>query len=203
MNPLAKKIKSEYESGRSAKEIADAMGFKEKKVFYWLKKLGTKIRSNSEATYLKWNPDGDPFQVVEQIQNPKDLMLFFVAIGLYLGEGAKKGKHQVALGNTDPLILKTFLRFLRDTCNVREEKIYAELNIFDDVSTKDAIKYWTQNVGIREKQLKYVFLRKSKGGTYKNKSKYGTLTIKVNNFKLKKIILEWCSLVINDCVMPA
>ncbi|MFA4858238.1 MAG: hypothetical protein WC901_06800 [Candidatus Margulisiibacteriota bacterium] len=202
MFPLAETIKQKYLLGKSAKEIAAEMGFSEHKICYWLEKTGTKKRSRSEATYLKRNPSGDPFKIVEQITYPKDLMLFFVAIGLYLGEGAKKGRHRVALGNTDPKILKAFLFFIRKICRLREEKIFAELNIFDDIDKDFAVEYWARTVGIAKEQVKYVCVRKSKGGTYKNKSKYGTLTIKVSNTKLKQIILEWCRLIINDCSMP-
>lgn len=203
METLIEKIREEYQKGRSAKEIADELGFKEKKVRYWMKKGGIIARSWSEATYCKRNPKGDPFEIIKQLQNPRDLQLFFVALGLYLGEGTKKGKYNVALGNIDPNILRTFLNFLRKICNVDESKIFAELNIFDDVSTEDAVKYWAKEVGISKSQIRYVISRKSKGGTYKNKSKYGTLTIKVCNYKLKKIILEWCDKALTDCVVPS
>ena len=130
------------------------------------------------------------------------LELFFVSLGLYLGEGTKRGNHQVALGNTNPLILKAFLAFLRTICKVNESKIFAELNIFNDIDKNKAIKYWASNVGININQIHHVVVRESKGGTYKNKSKYGTLAIKVCNIKLKKIIDKWCEDVLEDCVCP-
>jgi hypothetical protein len=199
---LIRNIKEEYQKGKSAKEAGERLGISEKKVRYWMRKAGIKARSWSEATYCKRNPKGNPFKIIDQLQNSKDLMLFFVALGLYLGEGTKKGKHNVALGNTDPGILRAFLNFLRTICKVDESRIFAELNIFDDVNTEDARAYWTQAVGISKKQIRHVACRKSKGGTYKNKSRYGTLTIKVCNFKLKKIIIEWCSRVLLDCAPP-
>lgn len=201
-NPLIKQIKDLYQQGKSAKKVADVLGIKENKVRYWMRKGKIRARSWSEATYCKRNPEGNPFNIIEQIENHKDLELFFVSIGLYLGEGTKKGKHKVALGNTNPDILNTFLIFLKRVCNVNENKITAELNIFDDIPTNKAINYWSKKLGLPKKQIKYVSIRKSKGGTYKNKSKYGTLTIVVNNSKLKKIILEWCHQTLIDCIVP-
>lgn len=202
MKSLTEKIIEEYLSGKSAKEVGEALGIKEKKVRYWMEKAGVKARSRSEATYFKRNPKGNPFKIIDQLQNPNDLLLFFVSIGLYLGEGTKRGNSTLALGNTDPNILKTFLKFLRTLCKVDESKIFAEMNIFDDVNANEAIKYWVQNVGLSKNQIRHITIRKCKGGTYKNKSKYGTLTIKVCNSKLKKIILDWCNRALVDCVTP-
>ena len=165
MKVLIEKIKKEYQKGKSAKEVGESLGISERKVRYLMKKFGIKARSWSEATYCKRNPQGNPFQIPEQIKNSKDLLLFFTVLGLYLGEGSKKGSHQVALGNTDPRILKTFLRFLREVCEVNEQKIFAELNVFDDINIKEAINYWTGNVGITKPQIRYIISRKSKGGT--------------------------------------
>lgn len=200
--PLINQINALYQKGKSAKEVGELLGINERKVRYWMGKGGVKPRSWSEATYCKRNPKGNPFNIIEQIKKPKDLELFFVSLGLYLGEGTKKGEHKVALGNTNPDILKAFLAFLRKICKVDESKIYAELNIFDDVVLQKALRYWTKTIGISRGQIRYITSRKSKGGTYKNKSEYGTLTIKVDNSKLKKIILEWCKQVLIDCAMP-
>ncbi|MFC1496021.1 hypothetical protein ACFL52_01245 [Candidatus Margulisiibacteriota bacterium] len=202
MNKLINKIKEEYSKGFSAKEVGENLGVSEKMVRYWMNKGEIKARSWSDATYKKRNPDGDPFKIIDNIKSHYQLLLFFIGIGLYLGEGTKQGKHKVALGNTNPDILKTFLYFLRIICGVKENKIRAELNIFDDVNKTKAISYWSKNIGITKKQIRHVFIRKSKGGSYKKKSKYGTLTLLVCNSKLKQIILEWCTLALKDCIMP-
>ncbi|MFH1684519.1 MAG: hypothetical protein ABIA67_06525 [Candidatus Margulisiibacteriota bacterium] len=199
---LIQSIATEYQKGKSAKEVGESLGLSERKVRYLMQKTGMKARSWSEATYCKRNPKGNPFEIIEQIKKPKDLELFFVSLGLYLGEGTKKGDHVVALGNTNPGILKTFLNFLRIICKVKDRKIYAELNIFDDVNSANAVSYWVDSVGIKKDQILYITSRKSKGGTYKNKSKYGTLTIKVNNSKLKRIVLDWCNRALKDCLAP-
>jgi len=126
------------------------------------------------------------------VKGDTELSLFYLGIGLYLGEGDKRDKGHIKLANTDPKILNTFLMFLRKICGVRESKIKAELNIFDDVDVNKAIDFWRKNTGISRDQLKNVQIRKGKGGSYKNKSQYGTLSIYVCNTKLKKIINRWC-----------
>lgn len=186
------KLEKLYKSGLSAKGIAEKLGYSESGIRYLLEKYKIPRRSISEAIYLIKNPNGDPF-CIKSILNRKEKGLFYISIGLYLGEGDKASKHNLKLGNSDFRILKIFLRFLREICQVREYKIKAELNIFDDVDIKAAINYWIKNLGIKRKQLRTVIIRKARNnGTYKNKSRYGTLSIFVSNYKLKKIIMDWC-----------
>ncbi|MCX6789138.1 MAG: hypothetical protein NTZ42_00805 [Candidatus Gribaldobacteria bacterium] len=184
-----------YSSGLSMQEIADKEKLSYPSVRYWMQQLGIQRRSWSDATYAKRNLDGDPFSIKE-LRSVDDLKLFHTAIGLYLGEGDKKSKHHVNIANTNPYILKIFLRFLREICGANECKISAALNIFNDVDLKKAISYWIGEVGIRREQLRTITVRESRGGSYKNKSEYGTLSIYFSNIKLKKIIIDWCEEVV-------
>lgn len=42
-------------------EIGQKLGISSHKIVYWMKKHRLKRRSRSEATYVKRNPNGDPF----------------------------------------------------------------------------------------------------------------------------------------------
>jgi len=172
-------------------EIARGNNWGYKTVVYWMQKHQISRRSQSEATYVKRNIHGDPFRV-KFFEGQEDLKLFHLGIGLYLGEGDKRNKGHVKLANTDPKILKIFLMFLRDICGVRESKIKAELNVFDDVDVNKAIDFWLKSTGITRNQLRNIQVREGKRGSYKHKSQYGTLSIYVCNTKLKKIINQWC-----------
>ena len=95
---------------QSAADIAQRMGCSPNKVNYWLKKHNILKRSIADAIYVKNNPTGDPFA----FQQPKDVhsaLLYGLGLGLYWGEGAKRNKHTVKLGNTDPKLIKAFIRF--------------------------------------------------------------------------------------------
>ncbi|MDD5433278.1 MAG: hypothetical protein PHE77_01300 [Candidatus Pacebacteria bacterium] len=153
-------------------------------------------RSISEAIYQKANPSGDPFRI-KKLKSRDDFKLFYTSIGLYLGEGDKRNKHNVKLVNSEPYIVRIFLRFLREICGVNERKIRASLNIFNDVDLQRAVDFWVKSIGIKREQLTGVIVRESRGGTYKNKSKYGTLSIYVSNIKLKNILISWCNDFIN------
>src|SRR6266487_4291168 len=111
-----------YERGLSMTQIAEQLTCSVNKVVYWMDKYGLKRRCTSGAIYLRRNPTGDPFD----IQTPKsdeELALFQLALGLYIGEGKKRDREQVALSNSDPRVIRVFLRFLRELCRVDEKRI--------------------------------------------------------------------------------
>jgi len=196
------KLQILYGSGFSMMDIAKKENCSERKIGYWMKKYDIARRSWSEATYVKRNPDGDPFKIKELITK-EDLKLFHTGIALYLGEGDKNNKGAVRLANTNPKILKAFLLFLRNICGAKESKIKAELNIFDDVDLKRALEFWIESVGIQRLQITTIMVRKSnQAGTYKNKSEYGTLSIFVSNTKLKKLVNRWCEELLDSIILP-
>lgn len=102
------------------------------KVSYWMNKWSIKKRDISEAIYAKNHKNTEPFKI-KKIVSKKDLKLFYLSMGLFLGEGTKKNKYNVKLANSDPKIIKTFIKFLIDICGVKKSKIKIELNIFDDL----------------------------------------------------------------------
>src|SRR4051812_2004906 len=108
----AKKLLKLYEAEkRSVSNIAQHLKCSENKVNYWLDKYNIKKREISEAIYLKWNPDGNPFRV-KIPSNLEEAKLFGLGVGLYWGEGTKRNKHSIRLGNSDPELIKKFIEFL-------------------------------------------------------------------------------------------
>lgn len=180
-----------YSSGLSMSEIARIQKVSIHKISYWMKKYSIKIRNRSEASYLKKHPNGDDFKV-----NGSYPELLSMGIALYLGEGTKKG-HGVRFTNSDPEIIRLFIRFLDKVCQVKKEKIKAWINYFDDSSYGDVLSFWVKETGIDAKNFYKPTIRKRKLGTYKKRSIYGTITILFTNKKLKDQIETWSREVIS------
>ena len=89
----------------SSKQIGAILGCSETKINYWMRKHHIKKRSVSEAVYIKWNPDGDPFKI-KTPANVEEAILYGLGLGLYWGEGTKSNKFSIRLGNTDPFFIK-------------------------------------------------------------------------------------------------
>ncbi len=179
----------------SMAEIAEKLGCSVNKVVYWMDRHGIPRRQRGEAGYLKHNPRGDPFKIKDR-GSDEERELFQLGIGLYIGEG-RKSQHRVSLSNTDPRVIRAFLRFLREICGVKEKKIFAWINIFDDTALGEAQMYWCQVTGLPKSQFYQATVRPRRDGNYKNKSRFGTITVGLSNAKLAGILGEWYKSALN------
>lgn len=183
-------LRSSYlEQKKSVSEIAESWACSEHKVNYWLNKHGISKRSISEAIYLKRNPGGDPF-LFQSPRNKRDAFLYGLGLGLYWGEGNKRNKLSVRLGNTDPLLVKKFIQFLTEVYSIETSKLRFWLQIFGDMSEKEALGFWTKALNINRSQFSKTTVTPSGGvGTYREKTKHGVLSVYFHNKKLRDSIV--------------
>lgn len=186
-----KRIKSLYDKGKSTAEIGKYLGISWRKVITIMNKHGIKRRCRSEAIYCKHNPNGDPFKIKTKLTLDQE-RLKALALGLYWGEGSKYNSISIRLANSDPSLLRLFVKFLRDICGVKFEKIRLWLTIHPDISSGMAEQYWSKQLNIPLSHFSKTVIIKQRGnGTYKKKSLYGTATVCVHNMKLRQILQKW------------
>ncbi len=186
-----KEIEDLYKRGKSAAEIGRDLGISWRKVIYLMDKHRIKRRSRSEASYCKHNPNGDPFKIKEHL-TPAQECLKALALGLYWGEGTKYNPISIRLANSDPSLLRVFIKFLREICGVLPQKIRLWVTIHKDVPAEIAEEYWSCQLNTPLSQFSKIVIIDNRGnGTYKNKSLYGTATVCVHNAKLRQILGEW------------
>ena len=179
-----------YKSGKSMKEISRLLNCSEHKVVYWMDKYAIKRRTRSEATYIKANPDGDPFKIKKKL-SPEEEILFGVGLGIYWGEGNKVTPHIVSVGNTDLRIIKVFIKFLEIICNVRKDKFKYSLICFNDSNPRQVADHWSQYLNINPQKFGKIVQIPSQGkGTYRKKSQFGVCAVSVCNIKLKAWIMS-------------
>lgn len=176
----------------SMQQIADLEGCSLNKIAYWIGKHDISSRSRSEAVYLRANPDGDPFRLRE-LNTKEDFLLLGLGLGLFWGEGSKAHDYSIRLGNSDPRLIKCFLRFLSDVFGVDRSRIKFGLQIFDDQSSELVKRKWINAIGFSgEHFLPSVVITEKRGiGTYRRKNEWGVLTIYFSNVKLRKILDEY------------
>lgn len=175
-------------SEKSVSEISIILNCSQSKINYWLYKYKIPKRSISEAVYLRANPLGDPFKV-KNIGMTSSEFLYGLGLGLYWGEGTKSNNSSIRLGNTNVKLLRKFISFLDKIYGIDKSKLKFGLQIFNDCSPAESIKYWLKELRVNKDQFQKVIVSKIRGiGSYKNKSKYGVLTIYFNNKKLRDIL---------------
>lgn len=174
---------------KSVQEIAGTLGCSVNKVIYWMDKYQIKRRSISDAIYQKHNPNGDPF-ALRPVATKKAAKLLGMGIGLYWGEGNKANKYSVRLGNTDPELINTFIKFLVELFGVDKGKLKFGLQLFTDSNPQKALTFWTESLGVKPSQFYKITVTISGSiGTYRHKNTNGVLTVYYHNKKLRDILV--------------
>jgi hypothetical protein len=175
---------------KSVLEISKKLKCSQGRVNYWLDRYRIEKRSISEAIYIKNNPKGDPFKFTSP-KNIEEAKLFGLGLGLYWGEGNKANKNTVRIGNSDPALLRRFIEFLEKFFKINKTDLKFHLHIFTDIDLNEAKSFWIRELRIKESQMYKPTITKSGSlGTYRNKSKYGVLTIYYGNTKLRDTIIR-------------
>lgn len=126
--------------------------------------------------------------------------MFLIGAVLYWGEGYKNfsfkkyGYPHVALGNSDPLLIKIFMKFLNTTLKIPVERMAGQVNIYPQIKPEEAIDYW-HNISKIPKERIYIATavsRASQGKRPKNLLPHGTFYIRINRrqefFKIRGLI---------------
>lgn len=104
--------------------------------------------------------------------------LWFLGIGLYLGEGTKAHEH-VRIANSDPKIINIAIRWFKEVCGLRNENFNPVIHIYPDNDLEKTFNYWSKITRIPKKQFgKTQIDKRINKLTRKNKIlPYGTLHI--------------------------
>jgi hypothetical protein len=79
------------------------------------------------------------------------------------------------LGNTDPELIRMYIKFLTDICGVRLEKIRYGLQLFNDSNQDKAINFWMKRLQVdRSSFMPTISIVAPQGkGTYKKRMSMG------------------------------
>ncbi|HZQ29466.1 MAG TPA: hypothetical protein VFA93_00060, partial [Patescibacteria group bacterium] len=120
-----------------------------------------------------------------------EMFLYGLGLGIYWGEGEKVSSNAIRVANTDPRLLKTFIRFLLEICGLEKEKLLYSIICFNDINAEEAKMHWAKELKISpDKFGKIVQIPTQGRGNYKRKSRFGVCTVIVSNIKLKPWIMK-------------
>lgn len=111
-------------------------------------------------------------------------------IMLYWAEGAKSAKY-VDITNSDPLLIKFMVSWLRIICEVPKDKFRASLNLHSGQNEEEIKEYWSKITNIPINQFRKSYFKKEGSGYRKNKLYKGTIKIRVCDNNLLHKILGW------------
>jgi len=129
--------------------------------------------------------------------------LLLIGAALYWAEGYKRpivknGKertfHAISFSNTDPQMIKGFIRFLKNILQIPESRIYATIRIFEHISEKEAMQYWQKITALPPQNFRksyYGISKSSLGKRPYNRLPYGTIQVTVGDTKNFHRIMGW------------
>lgn len=156
--------------GVSTRDVEKKLGIPRSTLSYWftniklhpryLKRLKMRhdhslIKARMKA--VKWHNEQkmirmqqashDAQKTLSQIDSRSNVVAELALSLLYLGEGAKKSD-VTAMGNSDPLILRFFVKMMHRLYDVQQSEMKCELHLRADQNSSVLTKYWSETLGI-------------------------------------------------------
>ena len=189
--------------GWGIKTIAYKLAVSSSTISYWCKDIELTVEQIQELTRRSHDPfygkrkdylnriKQERFLKIENLrqQGIKEVGtltqrdLFIAGIALYWAEGFKKDR-RLGFANSDPAMIKLFLRWLIQYCRVPKKDIRVRVGL--NISHKERIKkveqYWSKITGISLKQFQTPFFQKFtwKKNFPKPEEYFGVLRIRAN-----------------------
>ncbi len=112
--------------------------------------------------------------------------IFMVGLGLYWGEGYKKGSQELGFTNSDPAMVIFYIRWLTFIYNIAPSQLIlrVSINSFHSKRVAEVVSFWSKLTGIPHGQFTKTSLIKTtlhKKYLPQESVHYGTLRIKVRN----------------------
>lgn len=119
-------------------------------------------------------------------------ILKITGAALYWAEGYTASRNLFVFANVDPYMIKLILRFLRDICGIKNNKLRGRVNIHPDLDSNKAHRYWAKITGISLRQFHKPLFAISKASKQKRKTlPYGTFRVIISDVILCSKIKGW------------
>lgn len=135
--------------------------------------------------------------------------LWLIGVALYWGEGSKEKDSRPGSGikfsNSDPRMIKIFLKWLLEIVQEKQEKIYFEIYIHENCKNRldQIISYWSDCTGFLRDNFTRIYFKKNKINTKREnigKNYYGLLRVGVKSSSaLQRKIDGWISGIYKYC----
>jgi transposase-like protein len=188
-------------------EIAERLGLPKTTVFYWVRDIPLqrprredpsagagamqrKFRLRRERAYREGR---DSFAALSEADRT-----FRDFVCMYIGEGYKRNRNRVAIGNSDPRVLVLATRWLRA---LSSRELRFSVQVHEDQDLDRLSEFWASTLGIDAREIRVQ--RKSNSGRLGGRhwrSRYGVLTVTTCDTLLRARLQAWMDLVASEWV---
>ena len=167
-------------------EIADELGVAKGSVSVWVRDVDftPKPRNRGHSTqqphplHLKKLAEIERCRVEAEAKyrNLSDAQLDSFALGLYAGEGAKT-RGVVSMANTNPMLMRLFVDWLRRSFDIDESRLRARLYLHEGLDLEGATTFWAAATSIPDRQFQRPYRAAADPSRRRAKHELGCLTI--------------------------
>ena len=117
--------------------------------------------------------------------------LFIGGLFLYWGEGSKRDKGGISFTNTNPFMIKFFIKWL-EQAGFKSDSLKVNLHLYSDMDQMEEIKFWSRELKISKDQFRrpYVKDKKSSEISYKNGFGHGTCSVVLEKQEMNDYVLS-------------
>lgn len=137
-------------------------------------------KRKGEERREKWRQEG-------RLQAKEADWLHVAGCMLYWGEG-DKSRNMAGMSNSDPELLKLFLRFLKECMGVEDANISVRLHVYTDrASVEESEAFWLKILGLPPKSLRKTVVNnvsRASKGKRKRSLKHGTCRLLVTKTEI-------------------
>jgi hypothetical protein len=178
-----------YRDKMSVPMIAARLGVSIDAAYYFFRKYDLERRTRSEEQRVRFERKKPSF-TKREINTPELKELAAIGSMLYWGEGSKgspeKPARIVDFANSDPDMIRIFLKFLRRIYCLDEKKFRIFLYAYSDQDSERLISFWSDITGIPKDQFTKPYIRTD----FSNKGRkmiYGLAHVRYGD---KKLLLD-------------
>jgi len=131
--------------------------------------------------------------------------LYLGGLFLYWGEGTKSHTSNLTISNTDPSVIKFFVKWLVVCLGVPKNKISVQLHLYEDMKIKKEIEFWSEALNIPSAQFTRPYIKKSflKDINHKGGFGHGTCNVKIGDARLAEKTLMGLKSISDHCLKEA
>src|SRR3989344_8186656 len=101
---------------------------------------------------------------------------------LHVRDGKERMSHVISFVNSDPIMVKVFVRFLREALTVPADEIHLTMRLYPHINEENTREYWMKITGLSKSHFQRttnMVSGASKGRRPYNRLPYGTLQVAV------------------------
>lgn len=118
---------------------------------------------------------------------------------LYAGEGLKASSSTISLSNTNPVVIRFFVKWLTEIYGVSKKKLTVRLHLYRDMNPEEEVRFWKTILRLRREQFKKPYIKTTSRDRihYRGGFGHGTCNVMIGDVMLRENIMMGIQVVLD------